>query len=180
MIRVLPGGLRGASVQINRGIERALNDLGGVRSPEMRKAGNTLARSIRKTLSVSGGGGLATTIRTRSTRFRQGAPSQPGQPPHRQTGQLAKSVKAGPSGDAIKVGPLAFTSLFLEEGVNAVKGETRRSRRRSGRRNRFSQTKKRRTLRIAARPFMARALAAVQSKMVDVFVTEGRKHLERA
>lgn len=177
MNRVLPNGIRGAAITVNRGVERALNELGGVRSPEMRKAGNTLARSIRKTLSVGGGGGMASSLSTRQTSFRSGAPSAPGQPPHRQTGQLAKSVKAAPSGAAIKVGPLAFTSLFLEEGVKAVKGETRRSR---GRRNRSRVTKKQRTLTIAARPFMARALAAVQSKLVDVFVTESRKHLERA
>lgn len=161
MIQILPGGLRGATVQVNRGVERALNELGGVRSPEMRAAGNTLARSIRKTLSVRGGG----------------QPSAPGQPPHRQTGRLAKSVKAAPSGDAIKVGPLAFTSLFMEEGVNAVKGDRRTSR---GRGSRKRVTTKKRSLVIAARPFMARALDAVKSQMVDVFVTEGRKHLERA
>jgi hypothetical protein len=161
VIGILSGGLKGATVTVNRGLERALNDLGGVRSPEMRAAGNTLARSIRTVLSVRGGD----------------TPSAPGQPPHRQTGQLAKSVKAAPSGDAIKVGPLAFTSLFLEEGVKTVKGETRTSR---GRRSRSRVTKKRKTLTIAARPFMARALEAAKSKMVDVFVTEGRKHLERA
>jgi hypothetical protein len=174
---MLSGGIRGATVTVNRGIERALNELGGVRSPEMRKAGNTLARSIRKTLSVSGGGGLATRLSSRATHVVGGTPSSPGQPPHRQTGHLAKSVKAAPSGDAIKVGPLAFTSLFLEEGVKAVKGETRTSR---GRRNRSRVTKKRKTLTIAARPFMAKALAAARDKMVDVFVAEGRKHLERA
>lgn len=176
MIQILSGGLRGAAITVNRGVERALNELGGVRSPEMRKAGNTLARSIRKTLNV-GGGGMASRLSDRTTRFHGGPPSAPGQPPHRQTGQLAKSVKAAPSGDAIKVGPLAFTALFLEEGVKAVKGDRRTSR---GRGSRKRTTKKRRTLTIAARPFMARALAAVKDKMVDVFVTEGRKHLERA
>ena len=161
MTSILSSGLRGATVTVNRSVERALNEIGGVKSPEMRAAGNTLARSIRKTLSVAGGG----------------QPSAPGQPPHRQTGQLAKSVKAAPSGDAIKVGPLAFTSPFLEEGVKAVKGETRTSR---GRGSRRRVTKKRRSLTIAARPFMARALDACKDKMVDVFVTEGRRHLERA
>lgn len=175
MIQILSGGVRGATIQVNRGVERALNELGGVRSPEMRKAGNTLARSIRKTLSVAGSG-LAVTLKTRHESLAQN-PSKPGEPPRRQTGQLAKSVKAAPSGDAIKVGPLAFTALFLEEGVKAVKGDRRTSR---GRRTRRRTTKKRRTLTIAARPFMARSLAAVRDKMVDVFVTEGRKHLERA
>ena len=124
-------------------------------------AGNTLAKSIRKTLSKQGGG----------------KPSAPGQPPRRQTGALAKSVKAAPLGDVIRVAVLRFTAPFMEEGVQAVKGETRRSR---GRRNRSRVTTKQRTLAIAARPFMARALEAVKNKLVEVFVSEGRKHLERA
>lgn len=161
MIRILPNGLQGATVQVNRRLERTLNELGGVRSPEMRAAGNTLAKSIRKTLSKQGGG----------------KPSAPGQPPRRQTGALAKSVKAAPLGDVIRVAVLRFTAPFMEEGVQAVKGETRRSR---GRRNRSRVTKKKRSLTIAARPFMARALEAVKGQLLDVFVREGRKHLERS
>jgi hypothetical protein len=177
VIQILPSGLRGATITVNRGVERALNELGGVRSPELRAAGNALARSIRKTLSVAGGGSLAASLKGKRLHAVGGQPSAPGQPPHKQTGQLAKSVKAGPSGDAIKVGPLAFTSLFLEEGVNATKGDRRTSR---GRGSRKRTTVKQRTLVIAARPFMARSLEAAKDKMVDVFVTEGRKHLERA
>ncbi|HRZ09127.1 MAG TPA: hypothetical protein P5319_04470 [Gemmatimonadales bacterium] len=161
MIRILPNGLKGATVQVNRKLERTLNELGGVRSPEMRAAGNTLAKSIRKTLSTRAGG----------------QPSAPGQPPRRQTGALAKSVKAAPLGDVVRVGPLRFTASFMEEGVQAVKGETRRSR---GRRNRSRVTKKKRSLTIAPRPFMARALEAVKGQLLEVFVREGRKHLERS
>lgn len=187
MISILPGGLRGATVRVNRGVERALNELGGVKSPEMRAAGNTLARSIRKTLSVKGGGVLASSLTTHRTYALGGTPSAPGQPPHRQTGRLAKSVKAGPSGDAIKVGPLAFTALFMEEGVQSEQGATKRHVGRRSRRGRTlaergkgHSTRSKRTIRLAARPFMAKALEAVKSRMVDVFVTEGRKHLERA
>lgn len=177
MIRILDGGLRGAAVQVNHGLERALNDLGGVRSPELRKAGNTLARSIRQTLSVSGGGAVASRLSTRRTYVAGGTPSAPGQPPRRQSGQLAKSVKAAPSGASIKVGPLAFTALFMEEGVQATKGERKL---RAGRRGQRRAGAKKRTLAIAPRPFMAAALARVQGKLADLFVTEGRKRLERA
>lgn len=170
MIRILPNGLKGATVQVNRKLERTLNELGGVRSPEMRAAGNTLAKSIRKTLSTRGGG----------------QPSAPGQPPRRQTGALAKSVKAAPLGDVIRVAVLRFTAAFLEEGVSAVKGDLRTSRgRRSNRgkltpHSRARTTRKKRNLVILARPFMARALAAVRGQLLDVFVREGRKHLERS
>lgn len=167
-------GIHGAS----RGFEQVLQNLGGVRSPEMRAAGNLLRKSIRKVLSVKGGGTLVQSLQTKRLRAVGGIPSAPGQPPHQQTGRLARSVAMGPVGPALRIGAKWFTAPLLEEGV-----DTRIPVRRTSkvfRRGQFTGRTRFRTraarvrsgklvIARAARPFMARGLAAVQDKMGDAF-----------
>lgn len=130
--------------QVTRKMNAALADIGGANSPELKAAAGTLAKSIRKVLSVSGGGTQASSIKTRRRRVIGGRPSTPGQPPHKQTGRLSRSVKHGPVGAGRRVGVLAFYAGFQEEGV---------PKRRLGR-----------------RPFMLVAYERVKDQMGDMMV----------
>ena len=169
---------------VSRGFEQVLRDLGGVRSEEMRASGRLLARSIRRVLGQSGGGAVVASVKTRRKRAIGGTPSAPGEPPRKQTGQLQRSVKAGPVGPRIRVGPLRFTAPILEEGVDTSKPARKTSAVRVGGRlrNRLRARSRHRRIRggklrivIAARPFMARALAAVRDELGPLFVSEVRK-----
>lgn len=111
-----------------------LAGVGGANTPEIKDPAVILTRSLRRVLSVRGGG----------------APSRAGEAPRRQKGALAKSVAQGVVGPGRRIAVLRFTGRLLEGGV--------------------SSTGKRK-VQIARRPFMDRALADVQDKMVDVTVT---------
>lgn len=136
---------------LNGALRGALSDLGGAKSPEMMAMGRILRKSVARTLSVRGGG----------------KPSAPGEAPRKQTGALARSVKMGVVGTGIRIGALRFTADFLESGVSATLGERKQSRRRG--RSRGSMSKKKRNLRIAPRPYLQKALDAVQDQMVTEF-----------
>jgi len=142
----LLGDLRG----VNRTAGKLLAQVSGAKSEPVSRAAGILAREIRKTLNQSGGG----------------RPSAPGQPPRRQRGRLARSVRHGVVGAGRRVAATWFTAALLEEGVNTSRPT------RSGRRRRGGQA--RRQVRIAPRPFMARSLARAQAQMVDVAVRAAR------
>jgi hypothetical protein len=152
---------------LNGAIRDSLAAVGGANSPEMKATGNALAKQMRKTLSVSGGARIAQSIRTRKLQAIGGTPSRSGEPPRAQTKQLARSVKAGVVGTGIRVGALRFTSGFLEEGVNATRG-TRKTRRSGRGRGQFSG-RVQRTIRIPARPFLAKSVELAKDAMAKAF-----------
>jgi hypothetical protein len=151
---------------LNRALRDSLADVGGVKSPEMKATAGVLAKHMRKTLSVSGGGRQATSIRTRRRYAVGGTPSRPGEPPRAQTRALAKSVKAGVVGTGFRVGPLRFTSLMLEAGVKAVRGARKIATR--GRRRQRAGTVQR-TVTIAARPYLLKSIERAKDEMAKVF-----------
>lgn len=145
-------------VEINREAERFLRGVGGSMSPEMRAVSVTLARSVRAVLGAKApprlGPGITSGVRTslrKGHKVYGGVPSAPGEPPVQQSGRLRRSVAQGAVGVSRRVAILAFYGGFQEAGVPA--------------RN------------LSARPFMERALAAVQDQLPDVFVrvVQGRQ-----
>jgi hypothetical protein len=158
---------------LNGAIRSSLAHVGGAKSPEMRGAANVLAKHQRKTLSVSGGARVAQSITSRRLLAIGGTPSAPGTPPHAQTKQFAKSVKVGVVGTGIRVGPLRFTGLMLEEGVNATAG-ARKQRNRSTVRQKLGGRRQlagkvQRTVKIAARPYLLKAVESAKDEMATVF-----------
>lgn len=149
---------REALVQVNRRLERELRSLGGANSPEMREAAKVLKRSIRRVLSTRGGG----------------QPSAPGQPPHRQSGRLAGSVRDGAVGPGRRVAVTWYTAPILEAGIDSSLPL------RSGKRRRRPGGLARRQLKIAARPFLQRSLDAVRDQMPGVIATHMRDRLTEA
>ncbi len=144
--------LTGSLAGLRRDHDRFLVEVSNAKDEAIKEDATILARSIRKTLSVSGG---PKGIRPGKAKHAfGGTPSAPGQPPHKQSGQLQKSVKQGIVGAGRIVAVMRYTGLWLEEGINA---QAQRAGKRGG---------KRYTLRIAKRPFMERSLAAVQDEMV--------------
>ena len=163
-----------AVLTVNRALIRTLKDLGRVSSPEMIGAAKVLRTEIKRTLGIKG----------------KGKPSNPGEPPAKQTGALQKSVKSGAVGAAQRVAVLDFTAPLLEFGVDTrADGFASRSRRdlftgeskTLGRESllAFSRklvrrqrgAKKTRHQKLEARPFMQRSLAAAAPQMVDVTVS---------
>ncbi len=155
---------------LNGALRGSLAHLGGAKSPEMQGAGKALRKHMRRVLAVSGGATVAYSIRSRKPRAIGGTPSAPGQPPHAQTKQLMRSVAMGVVGTGIRVGPLRFTGLMLEQGVDATAGAKKQ-------RNRFSQKRGRRqlagttqrTVRIAPRPYLVRSVDEAKDEMAEVF-----------
>lgn len=127
---------------LNRRVEQSLRIHGGAYDEGLKASSVILAKSIRKILGVRGGG----------------APSRPGEAPRKQRGILAKSVSQGAAGAGRIVAVQRFTAAMLEQGVNTSLPV------RSGRKGRPGG-KAKRTLAIAARPFMATALRAVEGEM---------------
>jgi hypothetical protein len=123
----------------------------------MKEASKILARSIRRTLAVRGGG----------------TPSRPGEPPRKQRGSLAKNVRTGVVGAERRVAATWFTAPILEGGIDS----SLPLRSGKGRRRRSGQASRR--IKIAPRPFMQRSLDAVQSEMVNVFVSEAQNRLDK-
>lgn len=142
------------------GLQAQLTHLGNANSPEMRAMRNTLARSMRKVLSVSGGGALGAGVQGPD---RSGHVSRPGEPPRAQTKRLMRSVKTGVVGTGSRVGTLAYYGAFHEEGVDTDLPL------RSGSRRRRKGGKAKRTLKLPRRPFLQASLDAAREQMVDVF-----------
>lgn len=184
----------------NRRLEQQLRTLGNVSSPEMIGAARVLAKSIRKTLGGTGDGAYQGPLLPGQQGLGR-APSRPGQPPVKQTGALAKSVKRGAVGAAQRVAVIQFYAPFLEFGIDTeadAKAGTVRNRRDlfSGRARevlaasaRRQERRQRQRLRggnrvkrlvIEPRPFMQRALAAVRGELVDVTVNQIRRRLPSA
>lgn len=114
-------------------------------------------------------GGIARTLSSRGSRTER---SRPGDPPKRQAGALARSVRQGLVEDGRRVGPVWFTAPMLERGVNTALPSQR------SRRGKYARGKG--TLTIAPRPFMARALESVRDKMTEVVVHRGLIRAEQA
>lgn len=157
-----------------RSVSKELAAIGGANTPEMKAAGSALASSMRKQLATRGSlfqGPHRASKTGRASKLR-GLPSQPGEPPHRISGRLSKSIGQAVVGGVRRVGSGYFVARLLEEGVDVA--EHRRATLAQGLaqgRARRRQTKRRQAqLVIAARPFMARALDAALPKMGDVFV----------
>jgi hypothetical protein len=148
-------------------LKREMADIGRANTPEMRAAGNVLARSIRKELSVKGALYLGP---SRGRGKVRGIPSAPGEPPHRITSKLYKSVGTEVVGGVLRVGESYFTSRLLELGVDAT------MKLRSGKLRRRKGGIATRRIRIAPRPFMKRALANALPKMGDEFIGTLKKH----
>lgn len=136
---------------LNGAIRKSLASVGGAKSPEMTATGRVLAKHMRKRLSKVG----------------SGVPSAPGESPRKQKGALSKSVKMGVVGTGIRVGPLRFTSLILQEGIDATRGARKTRTGRSARRRSAGAVK--RTLRIAARPYLLESVADAKDEMGTVF-----------
>lgn len=185
-------GIGRVVIQRNRAADRFLAELGGARSPEIVEPARALYSAIRKVLSRKGAAVQGPLRPGQETRKR--LPSAPGDPPAKQTGRLAKSVRRGVVGTGQRVAVTAFYAPLLEFGVDTRRdraqprsrrdlftGEarevTRDSRkalaRKVARRDRGSR--KTRQVRIAARPFMQRALESVREAMVNVAVSEIRR-----
>lgn len=162
---------------VNRRLERTLADLGGAKSPELIAAARELVKSIKREVSRRG----------------RGSPSEPGQPPARQSGRLWKSIKQAAVGTGRRVAVTAFYGPFLEfgldtEGDRSQGQATPRSRRdlftglargvTAKARRAFERKQQRRAAgqgherRLKPRPFMAQALARAEASMTDVVVSE--------
>ncbi len=158
---------------LNRTVRQSLAAVGGATSPEMTACGKILRRTMARVLAVPGGAAIASSIKSRRLRVIGGTPSAPGEPPHAQTRQLMKSVKAGVVGTGIRVGPLRFTSLMLEQGVSATAGD-RKQRNRPTTRSRFRGRRQlagkvQRTLTVPARPYLERAVELAKDEMATAF-----------
>lgn len=199
----MAAGARKVVLEVNRRLMRELATVGRASSPELVSVSRVLARSIRKTLGGAGDAFQGPLLASGRSLGR--APSRPGQPPAKQSGQLQKSVKRGVVGAAQRVAVMEFYAPFLEFGINteadAATGRVRtrrdlftrealdvlvasrqRQERRQRARNRGRDRKGRPAHRlvIAPRPFMERALGAVRDRMVDVTVSEIRRRLPSA
>jgi len=152
---------------LNGAVRGSLASLGGANSPEMKGMAGVQAKHMRKTVSKSGGARVAQSIKSRRLIAIGGTPSAPGQPPHAQTKQFAKSVKAGIVGTGWRVGMLRFTGLMLEEGVNATRGA--RKTRKSGRRRGHQSGTVRRTVTIAARHYLIKSIESGKNEMAEKF-----------
>lgn len=146
---------------LNGSIRGQLASIGGATSPEMTQMGRILRRSIAKVLSVPGG------ITKGQGPDRGGHRSRPGEAPRAQSYALAKSVKAGVVGTGVRVGPLRYTADFLQSGVDATLGDRKTARSRGLRR--ATAGLKKRTLRIAPRPYLEPALEAVKDQLATDF-----------
>lgn len=136
---------------LNQAIRGSLAQVGGARSPGMTAMGRVLRKHMKRRTSKAG----------------NGIPSAPGESPRKQKGDFSKSVKAGVVGTGIRVGPLRFTGLMLQEGVKATRGTAKR--RKSGRRRGQLAGTVRRTLRIEARPYLLESVKDAEPEMAKAF-----------
>ena len=164
--RSIAAGIRQAS--------RFYAELTGANDPAARGAARALMRAIRKQLSVK----AAVTRKTFGGSQARTEHSAPGESPRQLTGKLRRSVGTEVVGGIRRVGVARFVGRLLEEGVDTTvtttpsgraigsarqsltTGALARLRRRKG-------GQARRTLRIAPRPFMEKALEAALPKMGD-------------
>lgn len=178
--------------RVTKALAKEMADIGGANAPEMKAAARVLASSIRKQLSTRGSllQGPHRLSKTGKASKVRGLPSAPGEPPHRISGALAKSIGTEIVGGVMRVGSSRFTSRLLQFGVDA--DETRKTRaaiaagkpltvgrvralRAAETRRRKRAAKRAAHLTIAPRPFMERALEAALPKMGDDFVATLQK-----
>jgi len=154
--------------QLTQRINRTLREIGRPDSDEMKEAAKLVKGSFRTVLNVRGGGRPAMSLASKRLRAVGGTPSSPGQPPRRQTGQLARSIRDRIAGDVRRVAVVHFTAPLLEGGVDTSLPRRSTTPRRGAKG----------TLRIAPRPFAQRALDAVKDKLAGVIATLGGKRLQ--
>ena len=163
--------------RVTKALSKEMAEIGGANTPEMKAAGSVLARAIRKELATKGSllQGPNRASKTGKPAKLRGLPSAPGEPPHRITGRLYKSIGQEVVGGVRRVGSSWFTSRLLQYGVDA--DETRKTRlaiavssSRARRRRKASKPHRSSHLKIAPRPFMEQALEAALPKMGDDFV----------
>ena len=178
---------RSALQRVTKALSAEMAAIGGANTPEMKAAGSVLAKAIRKELATRGSlfQGPHRASKTGKASKLRGLPSAPGEPPHRISGRLYKSIGQEVVGGVRRVGSSWFTSRLLQYGVDA--DETRKTKaaiaagkpltaRRLGAlraaetRRRKRAAKRQAHLKIAPRPFMEQALAAALPKMGDDFV----------
>jgi len=153
--------------QVNQKLRRTLSGLGGLDSPEIKAMAKELRRSIIKVLSVSGGGRVTQSLSGHRLYAVGGTPSGPGEPPRRQTGQLARSIAYGIAGAQFRVGAIRFTAAMLQFGVQSTRGARRSAGTRRGRRTRGTLVQ--RTVTIAPRPYLEPALELAKDAMGEAF-----------
>lgn len=156
----------------NRELVRLTTELTGANSAPVRQAAAVLARAWREQLSTPGGA-LRTNPRTGRV---TGAPSKPGEPPHRITGKLRKSVTTAVVDGVRRVGSGLFKARLLEFGVDASVARRRSPKGRRGGRKAVAVRTGIYRLHIAPRPAASKALERAAPQMVDVFVSDlGRR-----
>jgi hypothetical protein len=128
-----------------RNSQRFFADITGANDPASRGAARVLMRAIRKQLSRKAG-----------KRGQKPERSQPGEAPRKASGKLSRSVGTEVVGGIRRVGVARFVGRLLEEGVDTTVRVTPNGRA-FGKRRRKAGTANR-TLRIAPRPFMQKAL----------------------
>lgn len=156
-----------------RQAQRFFADLTGANDPASRGAARVLMAAIRKQLAVK----AAVTRQSFGGSQSRTEHSAPGESPRQVTGRLRKSVGTEVVGGIRRVGVSRFVGRLLEEGVDTTVtvtpsgrqiGSTRKQIR-NGKTVRQIRRRKggnaRRTLRIAPRPFMEKALEAALPKM---------------
>lgn len=163
------GELQRGISDTNKRLVRATKELTGANSEPVRKAAGVLARAWREQLSTPAGE-LRTSLKTRRV---FGTPSAPGQPPHRVTGKLRKSITTAVVDGVRRVGSGLFKARLLEFGVQATVGGKRTSPKgqRAGRKKVASRNAAY-TLHIAPRPSAAKALEQAAPQMTEVFVSD--------
>lgn len=168
---------RSALQRVTRALSRELADIGGADTEEMKAAGSVLAKAIRSELATKGSllQGPHRASKTGKASKLRGLASAPGEPPHRISGRLYKSIGQEVVGGVRRVGSSWFTSRLLQFGVDAE--ETRKAKlaravssSRARRRRRAAKPRRQPHLKIAPRPFMERALENALPKMGAEFV----------
>lgn len=158
---------------------REITQFGGADDPATKRAAGVLARNMRRLLNVK----ALVTRRTFGGEQQRNEGSQPGEPPRRRSGKLARSVGQEVVGGVRRVGPARFVGRLLEEGVDSTAnvtqsgrlvGSLRKSRKSGaiGRQRRRKGGVANRIIRIARRPFMDKALAAALPNMEGEAVSE--------
>lgn len=157
------GELQRGLSQVSRELVRTTKALTGANSEPVKKAAGVLARAWREQLSTPGGD-LRTSLKTRRVR---GTPSEPGQPPHKITGKLRKSITTAVVDGVRRVGSGLFKARLLEFGVQATVGGKRTSPK-----GQIASRNAAYALHIAPRPSAAKALEQAAPQMTEVFISD--------
>lgn len=132
------GDLARGIAAVRKDINKTTAEMTGANSEPVRKSAGVLLKNWRKLLDIPG----------------NGEPAAPGQPPHRQTRRLRRSLGTGVVDGIRRVGSSLFTSRLLEFGFTAQDGTQ-----------------------VAPRPHGRVALAQSEKEMIDVQVLEMQRKI---